>query len=302
MRRRCRRLRWSARRRCCRGRWCRGRWWRRHRPCWLSRVQSRMFRRWLRRCCWSRPRSRWHRRAGLRWRTWRSSRVEPSSSPPLPPLQPAARAKLHARVRSVMTEGSTGPCVRGGHGVEGRGSGGAIASGELPRLPRGPSLGGGLVEFGHGRWCGRVSRRGRRGAGAGLADAGARTRPDRGARGRMWGVGPRSAPWGPRRRRARRPVEFGEKPSLRPPDPPARLRALAPVAQLDRASVYGTESQRFESFRVRHGSPANFGGAFAFSRPGRSQACRRGRRRPAQARELATVLVVGTDRAPPGRW
>src|SRR3954453_2985436 len=30
----------------------------------------------------------------------------------------------------------------------------------------------------------------------------------------------------------------------------------APVAQLDRASVYGTEGQRFESSRARHESPA----------------------------------------------
>src|SRR5215207_3377737 len=41
-----------------------------------------------------------------------------------------------------------------------------------------------------------------------------------------------------------------------PPSPPpaARLvgRFAAPVAQLDRASVYGTEGQRFESSRARY--------------------------------------------------
>src|SRR3954463_547054 len=38
----------------------------------------------------------------------------------------------------------------------------------------------------------------------------------------------------------------------------------APVAQLDRASVYGTEGQRFESSRARLEAPAN-AGVFAFS-------------------------------------
>jgi hypothetical protein len=37
----------------------------------------------------------------------------------------------------------------------------------------------------------------------------------------------------------------------------------APVAQLDRASVYGTEGQRFESSRARHENPAKRG-VFAF--------------------------------------
>src|SRR6266566_7581593 len=36
----------------------------------------------------------------------------------------------------------------------------------------------------------------------------------------------------------------------------ATLRGSAPVAQLDRASVYGTEGQRFESSRARVESPA----------------------------------------------
>src|SRR3981081_4261542 len=36
-----------------------------------------------------------------------------------------------------------------------------------------------------------------------------------------------------------------------------RLGRSAPVAQLDRASVYGTEGQRFESSRARSELPAN---------------------------------------------
>src|SRR3954453_22451346 len=57
-----------------------------------------------------------------------------------------------------------------------------------------------------------------------------------------------------------------------PPSPlpaPAALRRLhscgaAPVAQLDRASVYGTEGQRFESSRARDEGPAKQG-LFLFS-------------------------------------
>src|SRR5204863_5298155 len=54
--------------------------------------------------------------------------------------------------------------------------------------------------------------------------------------------------------------------------PSAAGRALhsgapAPVAQLDRASVYGTEGQRFESSRARVESPAT-AGAFLLSRSG----------------------------------
>src|SRR3954462_1148685 len=45
--------------------------------------------------------------------------------------------------------------------------------------------------------------------------------------------------------------------------PPAAARlsaaAQAPVAQLDRASVYGTEGQRFESSRARYEPAANGG-------------------------------------------
>ena len=36
--------------------------------------------------------------------------------------------------------------------------------------------------------------------------------------------------------------------------PSANLNAAAPVAQLDRASVYGTEGHRFESCRARYRS------------------------------------------------
>ena len=38
---------------------------------------------------------------------------------------------------------------------------------------------------------------------------------------------------------------------------PLQSAASAPVAQLDRASVYGTEGQRFESSRARQENPAN---------------------------------------------
>src|SRR3954462_13052912 len=52
--------------------------------------------------------------------------------------------------------------------------------------------------------------------------------------------------------------------SLRSVRRPHRVAAilgerLAPVAQLDRASVYGTEGHRFESCRARRGSPATAG-------------------------------------------
>src|SRR5688572_9254089 len=47
----------------------------------------------------------------------------------------------------------------------------------------------------------------------------------------------------------------GSNPALSAVEPrrhaAARLSAAAPVAQLDRASVYGTEGQRFESSRAR---------------------------------------------------
>src|SRR3954451_9325711 len=52
--------------------------------------------------------------------------------------------------------------------------------------------------------------------------------------------------------------------SLRSVRRPHRVAAilgerLAPVAQLDRASVYGTEGHRFESCRARRGTPATAG-------------------------------------------
>src|SRR5947207_15825101 len=44
------------------------------------------------------------------------------------------------------------------------------------------------------------------------------------------------------------------KPDSRLPKHVATLLCRAPVAQLDRASVYGTEGQRFESSRARLGN------------------------------------------------
>src|SRR4051812_27233427 len=44
----------------------------------------------------------------------------------------------------------------------------------------------------------------------------------------------------------------------------AASRGPAPVAQLDRASVYGTEGHRFESCRARFGKPRS-GGVFSSS-------------------------------------
>ena len=41
--------------------------------------------------------------------------------------------------------------------------------------------------------------------------------------------------------------------TARPPE--AKLASLAPVAQLDRASVYGTEGREFESLRARSQLP-----------------------------------------------
>ena len=63
----------------------------------------------------------------------------------------------------------------------------------------------------------------------------------------------------------REPGDAGARASLPVPSsqggprvgPPTRLGPSAPVAQLDRASVYGTEGQRFESSRARSKLPAN---------------------------------------------
>src|SRR3954454_15439538 len=57
-------------------------------------------------------------------------------------------------------------------------------------------------------------------------------------------------------------------------------RRLAPVAQLDRASVYGTEGHRFESCRARCESPADL------SHPGTAKYAGRGGRAK-RIRELA---------------
>ena len=61
----------------------------------------------------------------------------------------------------------------------------------------------------------------------------------------------------------REPGDAGARASLPVPSsqggprvgPPTRLGPSAPVAQLDRASVYGTEGQRFESSRARSQKP-----------------------------------------------
>src|SRR5687768_5361478 len=57
--------------------------------------------------------------------------------------------------------------------------------------------------------------------------------------------------------------EYGEAISIAGSNPALSARGgytarpqFAPVAQLDRASVYGTEGQRFESSRARYESPA----------------------------------------------
>src|SRR5215218_3718118 len=63
----------------------------------------------------------------------------------------------------------------------------------------------------------------------------------------------------------------------------ATLARRAPVAQLDRASVYGTEGHRFESCRARLESPANVG---PFRLPTRSTA----RRTPAVPRAIRCRL------------
>src|SRR5262245_51852440 len=70
-----------------------------------------------------------------------------------------------------------------------------------------------------------------------------------------------------------------------PPSPLAVARLLcrlfAPVAQLDRASVYGTEGQRFESSRARTKAAASGGflygstwGGFGFHVPNMSRISR----------------------------
>ena len=65
--------------------------------------------------------------------------------------------------------------------------------------------------------------------------------------------------------RVRIPPSPLPSPARHVPQPPlARLgNPLAPVAQLDRASVYGTEGREFESLRARYESPALRGFFFA---------------------------------------
>src|SRR4051812_47904923 len=70
---------------------------------------------------------------------------------------------------------------------------------------------------------------------------------------------PSAAVW-PRVSPVSRPVPGAPMAALIYTDPAATLRPRhAPVAQLDRASVYGTEGQRFESSRARSRSPATAG-------------------------------------------
>ena len=65
--------------------------------------------------------------------------------------------------------------------------------------------------------------------------------------------------------------EYGAKSSIAGSNPALSAGGYheplpAPVAQLDRASVYGTEGQRFESSRARHRKApliVEIGGAFA---------------------------------------
>jgi len=54
-----------------------------------------------------------------------------------------------------------------------------------------------------------------------------------------------------------------------------RCSSHAPVAQLDRASVYGTEGQRFESSRARLRNPRKHGGFLRYG-AGREALERRG--------------------------
>ena len=93
--------------------------------------------------------------------------------------------------------------------------------------------------------------------------------------------------------RGLRQASMGGQPPSRvriPPSPLGRARlvgrtALAPVAQLDRASVYGTEGQRFESSRARLEKPCS-AGLFLFSgvaspgRPGANRVPIQNRRAP----------------------
>src|SRR3954470_16109117 len=68
---------------------------------------------------------------------------------------------------------------------------------------------------------------------------------------------PSAAVW-PRVSPLSRPVPWAPMAALIYTDPAATLRPRhAPVAQLDRASVYGTEGQRFESSRARFEGPAD---------------------------------------------
>src|SRR3954447_17206718 len=63
--------------------------------------------------------------------------------------------------------------------------------------------------------------------------------------------GPPAVVVGPARGSARRARSWRSTARSHRPTAARMTRQGAPVAQLDRASVYGTEGQRFESFRAR---------------------------------------------------
>jgi hypothetical protein len=97
-------------------------------------------------------------------------------------------------------------------------------------------------------WAGALRRRGAHTRAHDLASAAARGDPRPGSRAAR--TSRRAAARGRRARRPRRRLTAA-RPAATLGHPRVRARASAPVAQLDRASVYGTEGQRFESSRAR---------------------------------------------------
>lgn len=106
------------------------------------------------------------------------------------------------------------------------------------------------------------------------------------------------------------PHDFAQAPALQEPAPALKTgpsvglpappeddpSSQAPVAQLDRASVYGTESRKFESFRARKTKPSAFGRGF------RAFELRRGRSwdaRGPSARERQPELPPPSDAGGP---
>ncbi len=154
----------------------------------------------------------------------------------------------HVRGGTLVDPDAVAGRVRGPRPDAGRIHGGALlrhrASGPRASCRHGPPGRRGLTS----RGCGRAGRR--------LA-------------GGRWRGGGGGGVW------------VGLPASRRPEDHGARIAGQAPVAQLDRASVYGTEGREFESLRARCRSPAS--GAFssvAFPRKREmSPICPRRRRR-----------------------